>query len=77
MLSNSHVLSNGPEQGMFVKKKKSKPKIKTEEVSYINFIYFLTTRMQAFSACLPCQENARENYSLINMSGKFGSSLQC
>ena len=33
--------------------------------------------MQAFSACLPCQENARENYSLINMSGKFGSSLQC
>lgn len=35
VLSNSHVLSNGPEQGMFVKKKKkNKPKIKTEEQNH-------------------------------------------
>ena len=33
-LSNSHKLSNGPEKGMFVKKKKKsiKPKMKREEV---------------------------------------------
>ena len=35
VVTNSHILSTTPEKGMFVKKKKVKPKIKKQEVSLL------------------------------------------
>ena len=60
-LGNSHMLSNGPEKGMFVKKKKIKQKMKKEEVN--NFEYL--PKLRLYFSHRPLRYSTKESESKL------------